>query len=338
MKLPLKYWLPGSLIATFIATELTLRLVGLGTPVLLQADPATGYRYQPNQKVFRFGKRVEYNQYSQRSEPITPNKSPGTLRILMTGDSVLNGGNPTDQKQIISEQLEARIASSGKPVEVLNASAGSWGIGNQLGYLQEFGTFDSDAVILQIGTHDLTQPTSTSDPVGRDPNFPTSPPLLAIQELWGRYLLPRVARFFPVSSPTTPVPPPSTQQHKQQFQDNWQSVKAIITLVYSQNIPVFVLFTPDRHNLIPTFNVPPDKPEFVQQLNALGVSVIDTHTAWSTLPTTTVETYFRDGVHLSVAGNQAAADLLFQQLCTSNQLPACANSSHKPEALNNVEE
>ncbi|WP_414623411.1 hypothetical protein [Calothrix sp. CCY 0018] len=113
-------------------TEATLRLaLGQGLPVLSQADSDNLYRFQPNQKIYRFGKNIEYNQYSQRSEPITIEKPQGKLRILMVGDSVLNGGNFIDQNQIISELFEKKLIASAHPAEVLNASAGSWGIGNQ---------------------------------------------------------------------------------------------------------------------------------------------------------------------------------------------------------------
>ena len=150
MKFSAKYWIPAPVIVGLTAIEVTLRLVfGLGNPVLSQADIDTRYRFQPNQKVFRFSKNIEYNQYSQRSEPITLEKPKGLLRILMTGDSVLNGGSLIDQGQTISELLEAKLPALGHPSEVLNASAGS-GIGNQLGYLPKFGTFQGDAVILQM--------------------------------------------------------------------------------------------------------------------------------------------------------------------------------------------
>ena len=145
----LKYWILISVLAVVVVTEATLRLVlGLGKPVLSQADSDTGYRFQPNQRIYRFSKNIEYTQYSQRSEPITIEKPQGKLRILMVGDSVLNGGNFIDQSQIISELFEKKLIASAHRAEVLNASAGSWGIGNQLGYLRKFGTFNSDAVIL----------------------------------------------------------------------------------------------------------------------------------------------------------------------------------------------
>ena len=97
---------------------------------MLQADANAGYIFAPNQLVYRFGNRVEYNQFSQRSEQIDSANPEDTLRILMIGDSVLNGNNTTDQKETIPELFEARLLGIKKQVEVLNASAGSWAINN----------------------------------------------------------------------------------------------------------------------------------------------------------------------------------------------------------------
>ncbi len=325
MKFPAKYWIPGCAIATLILTELTLRLAfGLGKPALIQADADMGYRFQPNQTVFRFGKKLQYNHYSQRSEPINAKKPQGTLRILMTGDSILNGGSPTDQRQIISELFEARLVASGKPAEVLNASAGSWGIGNQQGYLRKFGTFESDAVILEINTPDLTQPTSTSERVGRDPNYPDQAPLLAIQEAWTRYAWPRFAAIFGINSAPAEIPLPSALEQKQQFKQNMQHLEAIATLVRAKQIPLFVLFVPQRNNLVPTPNTPEYKSEFLKLCREIQLPVIDAHAGWSTLPPATVATYYRDNLHPDVPGNQAVANLLFEKLCSAGELPACA--------------
>lgn len=324
----LKSWIPISGIAILVAAELILRLgFGLGNPVLSQADTYTGYRFQPNQKLLRFGKRIEYNQYSQRSESISLQKPQGTFRILMVGDSVLNGGNPTDQTQIVTELLEAKIEALGRSAEVLNASAGSWGIGNQLGYLQEFGTFESDAVILQIGTHDLTQPTSTSDRVGHDPSYPDRLPLLAIQESVTRYVLPIFLARFNSQPIATEIPQVSSAELTQQFQKNMALFKAIVTLVRTQQTPIYVLFTPERENLIPKAKIPLYKSEFTDLLNSLQISQIDTYEAWSKLPTTVVKNFFRDFVHLSEAGNEAAASLIFQDLCIQQKIKGCSETA-----------
>lgn len=313
-----------SVLAILAAVEITLRLAfGLGSPVLVQADRLTGYRFQPNQRLVRFGQRIEYNQFSQRSEPITVEKPQGVWRILMLGDSVLNGGTPTDQSQTISELLREQLSTPRRPVQVLNASAGSWGIGNQLGYLRAFGMFHSDAVILQIGSSDLVQPTSTSAVVGRHPAYPTHRPLLAVQEAITRYLWPRLLVAFGFTPPSLDLLTPTTAQPDQQFQQNLRSLVAIVALVRAQNTAVWVLFTPNLNDLVPTPTQPAHKGEFLQALTSLRVPVLDTHAAWSALPTATVTPYFRDSIHLNAAGNQAVANLLRQKLCAEPLRSAC---------------
>ena len=315
-----KYWIPGCAIASLSAIELALRLLGFGNPALLQADANAGYIFAPNQLVYRFGNRLEYNQFSQRSEQIDSAKPEGTLRILMIGDSVLNGNNTTDQQETIPELFEARLLGIKKQVEVLNASAGSWGIGNQLGYIRKFGTFESDAVILQIGTHDLLQPPSSSAGVGNDPLMPNRKPLLAIQEVFAKHVRPQLSSVFVSNSAAAGVPVLESQQR---FMENMQRFEQIVALVRAKNIPLFVLYTCDRADLLPLPNQPKFKSEFVDRLKALKIPVIDTHAAWSKLPNTRVESYFRDGVHPTAPAYESIADLVFQQLCIQKKLVAC---------------
>lgn len=306
------YWLLAGVVLAFILLESGLRLgVGLGYPVLSMADSQTGYRFQPNQNRRRFGKTLEYNQYSQRSDFVTLPKPQDTLRVLMVGDSVLNGGTPIDQSQTISELLETKLASDYPTVEVLNASAGSWGIGNQLGYLRKFGFFESDILVLQIGTHDLVQPTSTGDRVGRDPNYPNRLPLLATQELWQRYLVPRVQRRFG-GNPAGEIP--TTSDLEAQFQANMAYLRQIITLARRESLPVYILYTPNWVDVLSPDPNPLYKDEFLALLQRQQVPVIDLQKLWLSLPQTTVETYFRDSVHLSISGNQAIAKTLRSRL------------------------
>jgi lysophospholipase L1-like esterase len=314
-----KYWIPGCAIASLSAIELSLRLLGFGNPALLQADADAGYIFAPNQLVHRLGNRIEYNQFSQRSEKIDSAKPEATLRILMLGDSVLNGNNTTDQKETISELFEARLLGIKKQVEVLNASAGSWGIGNQLGYIRKFGTFESDAVILQIGTHDLLQPTSNSAGIGNNPLMPNRKPLLAIQEVFDRHIIPRLSSVLVSNSVSGGV----SVSESQRFEENMQRFEQIVALVRTRNIPLFVLYTCDRADLLPVPNQPKFKSKFVDRLKALKIPIIDTYAAWSKLPKTRVESYFRDGVHPTVPAYESIADLMFQQLCIQKKLVSC---------------
>jgi lysophospholipase L1-like esterase len=322
---PRRYWALGLLLVLVAVTELGLRVgFGLGNPVLLQADPYTGYRFQPNQRVVRFGKRISYNQFSQRSQPITLPKPPSVLRLLMVGDSVLNGGNPTDQSETITELFQTLVQSTGQPAEVLNASAGSWGIGNQLGYLQQFGIFDSDAVVLQIGAHDLYQPTSTSEKLGRDPNFPDRRPLLAIQELWVRYLLPRLHQQFAGSMPITAISPsfdPTITALR-----NRQHLSAAINLVQAHRRPVFILFIPGYPQVVSPVAPTPYKAEFLQVVQSLNAPIIDMQLRWQALPPATIASYFRDEVHLTVAGHRVIATALYEGICQHPSQSICRQS------------
>lgn len=289
---------------TVLMTEIGLRFFfGLGKPALVQADIEMGYRFQPNQKTRRFGNWIEYNQYSQRSEPIEIEKKAGVLRVLMLGDSVLNGGNRTDQKETISEQLEIQLKEKGKETEVLNASANSWGIGNQLGYLQKFGTFNADAIILQIGTHDLLQPTSQGKNL-----YPIEYPSSAIAELFQRYLIPRIS-YFMRGKVTL-----ANENLDLQFKDNVQSLQAIAALTQENNIPLVVVYTPSREDVLPIPNDPAYKSQFFQVLQESKIAAIDIHNAWSKLPSEMVKSYFVDWAHLTPEGQRSVAELVFKNL------------------------
>lgn len=309
------------LVFTIFLELILTKKCGLRNLALSQADPNTGYLFQPNQKVRKLGRYIEYNQFSQRTHPIQIDKGDHCCRILMLGDSVLNGGNPIDQSLTISELLKQSLKQlafqSITSFEVLNASAGSWGIGNQLGYLCKFGTFDSDLVILQIGTHDLIQLTSDSSVVGRA-SHPDRLPKFAILELLLRYLYPRLIGFLTRRSLGGLEQVPMPKDRASQFLKNMSFLEAIIQLVRLDTIPVLVLFTPSREDIIPTFKSPEFKSEFLKILSNHAVPLIDVHADWSQRPPELARHYFRDDVHLTVAGNRAIATLTSEHLCRHN--------------------
>ncbi|MBX2862379.1 MAG: SGNH/GDSL hydrolase family protein, partial [Leptolyngbyaceae cyanobacterium MAG.088] len=241
------------------------------------------------------------------------------------GDSVLNGGSLIDQTDTLTEKLEQKIFASGVNfIEILNASAGSWGIGNQAGYIKKYGLFDSDLVILQIGSHDLIQLTNTSEVVGRS-THPNKKTLLASQELLVRYLWPRVIRALKLNQPKEKLDEeiPSTETIDRQFQQNMASLATIDKIIDASQIPTFILFTPSRENLVPEFSEPKYKVEFLEVLEQLEIPLIDVHQVWSKLPNSTVNSYFRDKVHLNPLGNEAVASLVFQELCAASLSDFC---------------
>ncbi|MBD2083771.1 GDSL-type esterase/lipase family protein [Coleofasciculus sp. FACHB-542] len=178
-----------------LAVEVGLRLLfGFGNPLIYIADEQIGYLLAPNQRTRRFGNLIEINQYSMRSPKITETRPESTLRVLLLGDSIANGGWWTDQAETLSAMMTQQLQSSidgktFKQIEVLNASANSWCPRNELAYLKQFGTFDAQVVVLLINTDDLFGTAPTSIPVGRDRNYPKQKPPLALVEAFSRYLL-----------------------------------------------------------------------------------------------------------------------------------------------------
>ncbi|NET11131.1 MAG: SGNH/GDSL hydrolase family protein [Merismopedia sp. SIO2A8] len=175
--------------------EILLRVtMGLGTPLLYLADDDMGYLLAPSQTVRRRGNSIAINRYSMRGEDITSERSPSTLRLFLIGDSIANGGWWTPQDKTISALLQNQAQSWPIPaittVEVLNASANSWGPRNELAYLKRFGTFEAQIIILLINTDDFFATAPTPLKVGLDPNYPNRSPRLALTELYHRYLRP----------------------------------------------------------------------------------------------------------------------------------------------------
>ena len=191
----------ASAIGIFLIVELVMRsLFGFGNPLIYIGDTKIGYLLAPNQSTRRFGNKIKINEYSMRSGAISKKPGSSDFRILLLGDSIANGGWWTDQENTISnliakllnpdlEKLSAIEKRKIDKVEVLNASANSWGPRNELAYLAKFGTFDSGTIILLINTDDLFATKPTSLPVGRDRNYPDKKPPLAIAEILGRYVI-----------------------------------------------------------------------------------------------------------------------------------------------------
>lgn len=166
-------------------------VLGLGNPPLWMADPEIEYLPQPAKSYLRFGNRISYNAYSMRSRDFPRNKvNPAELRVLVVGDSIINGGAHTDQQALATTLLEHKLAESlDRPVMVANIAAGSWGPPNILAYLRRFGLFDADVVVIVLNSPDYAD-APTFQPLG--PRRPQRKPVLALQELHGKY----VPRYF----------------------------------------------------------------------------------------------------------------------------------------------
>lgn len=139
-----------SLCVAIVADRCLQWLTGLGRPVLLVHDEAMEYRLAPHQATTRRGSRIEINGLGMRSSRFPAARAAGTtLRIVVLGDSVVFGGATTDQAEIATELLADQLSDRlGAPVEVGNASAGSWGPANWLGFFRRHGSLGADLIVV----------------------------------------------------------------------------------------------------------------------------------------------------------------------------------------------
>ena len=179
------------ILAFVLIVEVSLRVIfGFGSPVLIQLDKSEnegGYGYipAPNQDVRRFFAHIKINRFSMRSDDISPSKTDDHIRVYFIGDSVTYGVY-VDQSRIFTTLVSRDLAGlAGHPVDILNASAGGWAPGNEVGFLKKNGTFDADLVLFVLNTGDLNQPFADFQP---HPGFTANAPWTAIGEAWTRLL------------------------------------------------------------------------------------------------------------------------------------------------------
>lgn len=188
-------WTIVALLAVIGGMELFARFyLGLGDPPLLIADPKIEYMFKPSQDVRRFGNRILYNAYSMRNPDFPRHKDdPREVRVMVIGDSVVNGGSQTDHRDLATTRLQERLSATlRRPVIVGNISAASWGPVNMLEYVRKFGLFDADVLVIVLSGHDYGDAPTYEAVVDVHPSFPSRRPMLAVEEALTRYLLPRL--------------------------------------------------------------------------------------------------------------------------------------------------
>ncbi len=305
-----------------VAIELLLRvLLGFGNPLIYIPDAECGYLLAPNQRVRRLGNRIEINEYSMRTGAIAPLPPPKTLRVLLLGDSVANGGWWTDEADTISEimarqlrlqilnlatnaQLHSKVNYSN--VEVLNCSANSWGPRNQLAYIKRFGLFGSKVVVLLLNTDDLFTSAPCAAVVGRDRAYPDRKPLMAIGQLLNRYLLPTVPR----EKLATP-----SAQNEDKVGSNLEAIRQIKTAANLANIDFVLAMTPKLHELdeIGSHEWEVKARSRLTKLVATEkITYIDFLPIFNSAPEPL--TFYRDSIHLSPKGNQLVSQIISKKI------------------------
>jgi GDSL-like Lipase/Acylhydrolase family len=302
----------------WVTIEVLLRvLLGFGNPLIYIADAECGYLLAPNQRVRRFGNRIEINEYSMRTVAIAPSPKPETLRVLLLGDSVANGGWWTDQTDTISEimvrQLRLQVqnlasyAQSGakvnySDVEVLNASANSWGPRNQLAYAKRFGVFGAKALVLLLNTDDLFASAPCAEVVGRDRSYPDRQPRSATLELLSRYLLPTL--------PARQLAPESDV-----VGCNLEAIRQIQKIAVSANVKFLLAVTPKRGEFGDSGSRDWEikaRERLAELVEREKITYIDFLPIFNCAAQ--ISTLYRDSIHLSPQGNQLVSKTISRQI------------------------
>jgi len=297
----------GTLVATLLVAELLARAVlGLGDPPLSIAHPSIEYLFRPNQDVMRFGNRFVVNEYGMRSEPFPQKKAAGELRVLVFGDSVVNGGNLTDQEDLATTLLARRLAQDlGRTVHVGNVSAGSWGPGNWLAYAREFGFFDADVVVLVASSHDAAD-NPTFAPL--DPStHPQTKPLLALIEGVTRYL----PRYLPRSAAQA-ASAPSEEQVAAAMRRGLSDLREFLLLARAHAPRVLLLQHPESQE-IESGRWQTGHESIAQVASECEVPVIQLAPALATAIQRGEQPY-RDNIHVNEIGQAVLADVLQREL------------------------
>jgi len=292
--------------------------LGLGTPPLWVSHPKIEYMYKPSQDVKRFGNRFLINAYGMRSPKFAQTKQDDeALRVVVFGDSVINGGNLSSHENLatslVGPRLEAKQREAGEDGKVIvgNVSAGSWGPGNWLGYAQTYGFFDADILVLVLSSHDY----------GDVPTFgklspkthPTSRPLSALSEGFIRYL----PRYLPKlnSSATSPaVDAPPTQSSEQAIASAMKDLEAFLVLAQEACEHVVVL----QHwttNEIDSVQADPGFQHIAELSEKLG---IETHSLGDSFAQAirSGQNPYRDHIHPNNLGQKVLADAMEQALAS----------------------
>jgi hypothetical protein len=342
------------LVGLLLLLEVGLRLlVGLGNPLLYRADEEIGYLLAPNQCVRRFGNRITINEYSMRSPTITRTRPASVLRVLLLGDSIANGASWTDQAQTISArittQLELVIREAStqnrtlqntfERVEVLNASANSWGPRHELAYLKRFGTFEAQVVVLLLNTDDLFAAAPTSEPVGRDRNYPDRKPTCALAEAFNRYLLPKLHQLRSAdrgmvritTQEAPPVEPVAlAQQEGALFEGNpldfnLDAICQMQRLVAGAGAQFVLAITPRLREIGESGSHDYElkaRDRLTQLIQNQQISYLDFLPIFNHCETP--QRLYRDPIHLSAQGNQLVSEAIARSLQQLLQLPTTA--------------
>lgn len=155
----------GTLLLALVAAELALRFSKSETTTRLRYaySPDVLGEFLPNQSLYDTRKprvkwKVTINGQGYRGRPVAVPKPPGTYRVMLLGDSLVEGSY-VDDGSTLAEQLERILRSHlGSHVEVVGIGRAGYTITDEADYFREKGhRLDPDAVVLVSALNDVAE-------------------------------------------------------------------------------------------------------------------------------------------------------------------------------------
>ncbi|GJM44642.1 MAG: hypothetical protein DHS20C21_14840 [Gemmatimonadota bacterium] len=157
-----------ALVACLIALELFLRLSGTSIPSFVQDDARFGRVLRPDTPLLFVNEGFylgDVNHYGYLGPGRPPEKTAGTVRIALLGDSFVEGFQLLDRQHLRS-RLERGLNETGDaPVEVLNFGFSGFNFPRMYHYWSELvADYDPDLVLFFVGVDDFQQPSTDLGP------------------------------------------------------------------------------------------------------------------------------------------------------------------------------
>ncbi|MGF1544502.1 MAG: hypothetical protein ACFB00_08400 [Parvularculaceae bacterium] len=197
-----------ALLAAFVIAEVYFRFgAGLGQPPVAKPDPDIEYLLKPDAAYRRHGARIAVNAHGMRAADFEARRAADEWRVMLVGDGVVFGGGHVDARGGLDQDatVAARLTSlldARQPAcrAVVGAiAAPGWGPVNQLAYVDRFGLFGADAVVVVASAEDLDDyPTHAR----ANPPLRLQPPYLAVVDAADAAVRARLAAA--VDAPATP--------------------------------------------------------------------------------------------------------------------------------------
>jgi hypothetical protein len=179
-----------AILCLFFIVEGVSRFYGLNDYPLYEYNAKYEYVLQPNQSRVIYRNKFSTNSFGMRSKSIAQKDS---LVTLFIGDSIIYGGNNVSDEECATSILEDSLKDVlKKDIRVLNISAKSWGPSNLHEYLKEKGTFHAKQMIYVVNDGDAYDHISFTTPLTLHSGHPEKNYSLAILGLldktFGKYI------------------------------------------------------------------------------------------------------------------------------------------------------